>query len=282
LFDCPSPCLTLLLAAESVDATTLPGIERLTALQDLELLGCEVQPACLLRVATGMTRLSLESLTLQPEHVQQEGVLGASQLLQLLARLPVLQELVLGDVDGDWPQQLSLYSALTASSSLQVLNINGCDIHHAAWQHVFPAGRKLQHLHTLTTYECCTEEDPSFHCADFPHIIRCCPGLKSLDHGPTTDAQLESLGALTTLTRLELGPVSQRAVGAVTGLTQLQDLKLHLAAAADDEAELGLRDLIPLTTLTRLTKLSSGADDAIRVDLSSVSGASQSETAWVA
>jgi hypothetical protein len=103
--------VVLPVAAGPITAATLPGIERLTALENLELESCQLEAFCLLPMTTGLTRVYLESVTLQPEQTQQGGGSGTSQLLQLLARLTALQELRLDSVDGEWPQQqLALYS----------------------------------------------------------------------------------------------------------------------------------------------------------------------------
>jgi hypothetical protein len=107
-------------AAGPVTAATLPGIERLTALKELWFACCDLEPSCLLHMSTGLTDLCLWDVTLnQRLQAQQGDASAASQLLQVLARLPALQELDLHGVSTDWPQQqLALYSALTASSNL--------------------------------------------------------------------------------------------------------------------------------------------------------------------
>jgi hypothetical protein len=62
--------LLLLLPASAsagpITAATLPGIERLTALEDLLLSYCNLEPSCLLPLTTGLTRLELFFVTLQP------------------------------------------------------------------------------------------------------------------------------------------------------------------------------------------------------------------------
>ena len=45
------------------------------------------------------------------------------------------------------------YSALTASSKMQHLDISGCTLPADVWQHVFPAGRQLPHLTSLNIDE---------------------------------------------------------------------------------------------------------------------------------
>lgn len=80
--------------------------------------------------------------------------MGTAQLLQLLVRLTALQELELAYLHGDWPQQLSAQSGLTASSNLRQLTITNhrCSSSGAegvSWSHVFPAGRRLPHLRVL-------------------------------------------------------------------------------------------------------------------------------------
>jgi hypothetical protein len=100
----------------------------------LEFWKCDEEPTCLLPMTTGLTMLHLEDVNLQPRQAQQDGALGASQLLRLLARLRALEVLMLKRVRGTWPeQQLSAHSALTASSKLQRVRLEAVELQGAAW-----------------------------------------------------------------------------------------------------------------------------------------------------
>jgi hypothetical protein len=297
-------CTLLLPVPERIDEPTLLGIERLTALKDLELSDCDLQPACLLPMTTGLTRLRLADVNLQPrqdefaepEQVQQQSALNASQLLQLLARLTALQELALRNVDCDWPQQLSLLSALTASSKLERLALH-VGIKAAAWAHIFPAGRTLPRLRFLAAFGDVTGEPfGPVTPTDIMCLSSCCPGLQELSLNAPAAASLALLQPLTALTELGVYRIEPAAVASLAGLTQLQHLTLSAcapaaaaaaAAAAEQDAALDLHHLVPLTALRRLTRLDAtrphGAHfAALGLDLlNKVSAAAHTQLSWV-
>jgi hypothetical protein len=186
--------------------------------------------------------------------------LGASQLLQLLARLPALQELKLDSVEGDWPQQqLAQYSALTASSNLQELRVSNSSIPGAVWAHVFPAGRQLPKFQRFTIHWDVDNPPAAFDSTAIARLVSCCPDLKDLYFTTQPDAALNPLQSLSALTHLNIGPVIHAAVRSdLTALSQLQRLEVSVslpAAGADGVADSGLQDLVPLTALTALTWL---------------------------
>jgi hypothetical protein len=240
----------------AITTATLPGIERLTALKDLSIKVCGLEPSCLLPMTTGLTRVYLESVTLQPRQAQQDSELGAAQLLQVLARLTALRQLTLERSTGEWPQQqLSTYSALTASSNLQELHIGDNSIPAAAWAHVFPAGRKLPHLHSLDA------EGPSrLGSAGIDRLASCCPALQRATIDTRAEASLAPFTSLTALTSLELrnSPVSPAAIRSdLAALSQLQLLQFKFSQPApgpDGVAASVLQQLAPLTALTGLTR----------------------------
>jgi hypothetical protein len=244
-------CTTLLAGP----VTALQGLERLTALKDLTLGGGRIEASCLLSVTTGLTYLNLWDVTLRPKHVQQKSALGTSQLLQLLARLPALRELLMDGVHGDWPQQLSLHSALTASSNLTQLWIRGCDIQRAAWQHLFPAGRTMTQLHAFdATLHMATGPAP-FRTDDIMRLVSCCPALHWLELSISPDASLVPLKSLTALTHLGLFSVKPSDIRSdLAALTQLQVLRMSVYLPGRHTASV-LQHLVPLTALTTLTSL---------------------------
>jgi hypothetical protein len=218
-------------------------------------------------VTTGLTSLGLRGVTLATSQAGRHRASGGSQLLQLLARLPALRSLCLQGIDGEWPQQLSLYSALTASSNLQSLEIGGCDIQNAAWAHVFLSGRQLPHLDSiliepgeLTRGAAPGEPVPCrphlLSSAAFAALCGCCPGLVSLDIKVVGDAALAPLQPLTALTNLALFGFEPAAVASLASLTWLPDLFVLPEADAEDVHAFHLCELMPLTAVTCLTKLS--------------------------
>jgi hypothetical protein len=164
-------------------------------LKDLSIKSCDLEPSCLLPITTGLTRFHLSYVSLEPRQVQQGGAPGTSQLLQLLARLTALRHLDLKRTYGNWPQQLSAHSALTASSKLEVLQIRSTGMQGTVWQHVFPAGRKLPKLRSLTALE----SEAPFASAHITGLVSCCTALESLEFGVASDvdAALAGLKPLT-------------------------------------------------------------------------------------
>jgi hypothetical protein len=214
--------------------------------------------------------LCLKNVTLQPIVAQQDGTLGSSLLLQLLARLTALRTLQLS-VRGDWPQQqLTAHSALTASSDLQHLILHA-DIKPAAWAHMFPAGHKLPHLHSFEAFSSAGEDGgvQRLRCADVTRLVSCCPNLQHLGFVAPTANDMRIgpqtlLQSLTGLTSLELRRMEPAALSTLSALTQLQSLDLYVDVSgmwAQDEEGAGLHHLVHLTALTGLTELTSNVAD---------------------
>jgi hypothetical protein len=252
--------------AGPINTTSLPGIERLTALKDLALWSSNLEPSCLLPLATRLTSLDLGCVVVQG--LQASGVQqGGSQLLQLLARLTALRTLKLSGVHGDWAQQqLSAFSALTASSNLEELLFNICDFGSAVWAHVFPAGRKLPQLRVFSAHWDLSGPgggaSPHFGSADIARLASCSPALGELLFTPAADASLAPLRSLTALTSLNIGGRVSPAVirSDLAALSQLRSLRVDVALSAGgtgQDAPSGLQHLVPLTALTGLHELRS-------------------------
>jgi hypothetical protein len=86
------------------------------------------------------------------------------------------------------------YSALTASSKLQHLDISWCKLPAGVWQHMFSADRQLPHLRHLNLSSIRQPLD-SGHPGPGQLIASCCTGLQSLDVDgiQCTDEQLRAL-----------------------------------------------------------------------------------------
>jgi hypothetical protein len=149
------------------------------------------------------------------------------------------------------------YSALTASSKLQELEISAGVVEGAAWAHVFPAGRQLSQLRMLSL-GFGRDPDPLDSTA-IARLAICCPAVEYLVLTPAEDASLAPVRSLTALTHLHVGSVSPAVIRSdLAAMSQLQSLDVSVSGvAADGDASSGLQHLVPLTALTRLTHLSS-------------------------
>jgi hypothetical protein len=144
------------------------------------------------------------------------------------------------------------YSALTASSKLQRLDINGSKISAGSVQHMFPVGRQLPHLRELDISGVCR-----LTAAVGTRLVSCCPGLQSLSvlRMACCTQWWEALQGLSKLSSLSVQPPPGskegwiRAVWGVCGLTGLQRLEL----SEPSDSTIGLP--LPLTELQQLTYL---------------------------
>jgi hypothetical protein len=238
-----------------IDNSILTGMRHLTRLEVSK--GVEFEPDAL----AGKTRL--QHLVL--DRCIAGAAAGASQVLVQLPQLQQLTHLELAgcfkaEHEGNPPA--AAFSALTAGSKLQHLDISGCTLPAAAWQHVFPVARQLPHLRSLHI-RCVRPTDGSFSGApDSSRLVSCCPGLQSLDmHFIQRSAEplspLQGLGALRTLrVSATQGYEELLAVGQLTRLREVD-----LTAFAPGSAEVLLPQLAQLKELTALSflgRLSSG------------------------
>jgi hypothetical protein len=185
---------------------------------------------------------------------------------ELLSSLPQLHQLTYLDLWGtlchDNIAPAAAYSALTANSKLQHLDITDCTLPVGMWQHVFPAHRQLPHLRELLVksvnhiyhHEGLQAEGPAI-VPEGSRLVSCCPRLQSLCMIglQCTSELLSPLQGLSGLTELQLYPPHLsnrylRQVDAVSHFTGLSNLQL-----ADFSASDGL--LLQLTQLRQLTKL---------------------------
>jgi hypothetical protein len=164
-------------------------------------------------VLAGKTRLHHFSL---PQGRITGGAAGVAQLLSGLQHMQQLTHLVLTNAwdavmrgtplqqhEGHSPA--AAFSALTASSKLQLLDISRCTLPVGAWQHMFPVGRQLPHLLSL---DISWVEDQSGGDADAPEgsrLASCCPSLQSL-HMEGLECRAGQLLALSELTGLSQLP----------------------------------------------------------------------------
>jgi hypothetical protein len=239
----------------------LSGMHYLTRLELQEVLA---EPSIL------AGRTSLQHLSMAFDVFVSDARAEATQVLYHMQRLQQLTHLEL--THSYWVRRGDLlpaaaYSALTASSKLQHLDISRSTWPPDAWKHVFPTGRMRPHLRSLDI-SWATEECSSKHAfpPDGSRLVSCCPGLQSLDmqglqHNAELLAPLQGLSALTTL-RLTIqyaaykvidGP-EKKTLDMLCQMTRLRELGLgHGVSRASKEALFSR--LVQLTQLTRLTRL---------------------------
>lgn len=147
------------------------------------------------------------------------------------------------------------YSALTASSNLQQMDLQTCVLPEGVWQHMFPTGRRLPHLQWLIIEYVRTPSGVASTTPDGGSLVSCCPVLQILqmDGLKHSAGLLSSLTGLSSLTHLGLRPVGDdilpEGLDVVCRLTQLQSL--HVSDFHDPEA--GLLQLAKLRQLTQLS-----------------------------
>jgi hypothetical protein len=266
------------------DGPVLQPLQAMTRLVDLRL-SCAKPAVIDSSIMSGMKHLTLLKLseetydyanTLQfdPEALAGKTQLqhlsihcsipgGAAGIVQLLCHLPLLQQLTHLDLAGSLTTVLgdfgippaTAYSALTACSKLQHLNISRCKLPGDAWQHVFPAGRQLPHLQTLHISHVLQHWGDCIVAPEGTRLASCCPGLQVLDmenlqcNGELC-APLKGLRSLHTL-RLASRWTGWEGWGFVAQLSGLQELALWAPITSVQEEGL----LLQLSQLKQLTQL---------------------------
>ena len=187
------------------------------------------------------------------------GAGGTAQLLSQLQRLQQLTHLELSSastltVSPEGNPPAAAFSALTASSKLQCLNIRHCTLPAAVWHYMFPAGRQLPQLRSLDI-ACDTQPDGTEAAApEGTRLVSCCPALQALSmQGLQYSAELltplQRLSGLHTLTLARHDGESEGEILGVAGrLTGLRELELF----ARCPAEVLLQQLTQLKQLTKL------------------------------
>jgi hypothetical protein len=212
-----------------LDTVMVSGLQRLTRFEIHGTAGTfGVKPDILL------SQTQLQHLALR--HLRVDGAGPGVQ--QLLLHLQQMQRLTYLDFRARplhrfFTLQASAppaaYSALTASSKLQHLDISGCKVPAGVWEHMFPAGKQLPHLRVLNVAWvaqsglCRPAAAP-----DSSRLVSCCPGLQTLD--------------------IEYLQYSSELLAPLTGLSSLQ----HLSVAPCDESTEGLEVVCQLTGLRQL------------------------------
>jgi hypothetical protein len=268
-------------------ATALRPLSALTNLQDLRL--CPQRDGNQYPLTASMvlglhhlTRMELSRLALfEPaalagktllQHLQlatcriPSGSEGTAQLLSQLQHLQQLTYLDLGwltcDIDKGNPP-VAAFSALTASSKLRHLDLDWLILPAGVWQHVFPAGKLLPQLSSLSVAgvrQPSGKDSRSVLEAEAPtgaQLISCCPGLEYLDMqglrksaGRGVLAPLQGLSSLRTLLINPAHGSGGEELLEVCKLTGLRELKVECCRGFSE----GM--LQQLTQLQLLTSLS--------------------------
>jgi hypothetical protein len=256
-----------LAAVFDIRASMLSGAHQLKCLQ----LSASVWEA---DVIAGKTKL-------QHLHVPGSVLIGgAAAEAQLLSHLQHMQQLTHLDMTSalrrmdDGKLAAAAYSALTASSNLQLLSVSGCTMPEGVWQHLFPAGGQLPHLRSLNISGVRTLPPGAdvFVYAPAPEgsrLVSCCPGLthlnmRNLHHSTGLLIGLQGLSKLHTLCVGDdvLPADNWQALCQLTGLRELR-VSCSAHAYVAEEA------LLQLTRLKHLTALNiPGSEKGLEQEIS--------------
>jgi hypothetical protein len=268
----------LRLKLPGVDTPYLQPLQALTVLREVHIDLDSTSRA--FRIGTGMLSAShLKCLCLEGNVALEAGVLadktelqhlslglknlpgGAARVAQLLSELQHLHQLTYLDLQGsmrataDNPPAAA-FSALTASSKLQYLDISKCTLPAGVWQHILPrAGRQLEHLQELEISGVWLPTGDFAAAPDGSRLVSCCPGLQSLcmqclQSRAEQLAPLQDLSGLRSLSLTTSAEQSNQVLWVAASLTGLRQLGLCVVGDFDQLA------LLQVTQLKHLTALS--------------------------
>jgi len=227
-----------------IDLHSMPALTALTALRVLRLLrSTSIDPA----VLAGFRQLQQLELTCSKTW---DAEVSAA-LLAAVGQQPQLTLLQLRPGYVWSTSSAAAFSALTASSHLQHLEVLWCDLPVGAWQHMFPPNRCLPELRHL-----CLRGDQNEFCSvqqlshgDVQAMASCCPALVSLELGRQLAVTAAPLGVLTALTSLWIRACFQENAPTLAQLTGLQRL---LLCAHEPGEQVTVSRLLELTVLQQL------------------------------
>jgi len=255
-----------------IDVHSMPALTALTALRVLQLLhSTSTNPA----VLAGFRQLQQLELTGQNPWDAE----GSAALLAAIGQQPQLTRLRLHPCRVWSAPSAAAFSALTASSHLQHLELLQCDFPVGAWQHMFPPNKCLPELRHL-----CLRGDQyavgaqQLSPADVQARASCCPALVSLGLGrqfPVSTAA--PFGALTALTSLWLHSSFQDNAPMLAQLTGLQQLFLSEKTPGEQVTVSGLLQLTVLQQLQQLSVQGAFGDSG----LATPAAAPQSTYLWI-
>jgi hypothetical protein len=197
--------------------STLSGLHHLTRLV-LHSSTVLLQPGALAALTQLQHLAVMQSKILSDYGVGTVEDTAAAGMQQLLLDLSQLQQLTYLDLGCSraWHCCPSArpgpeaYSALTASSMLQHLNISNCCLPEGVWEHIFPSDRQLPNLRTLDISWVLHPAQGTLLVLSLPGPLlpSCCPGLQSLSMKGMEDSTegISALQGLSSLWHLALGP----------------------------------------------------------------------------
>jgi hypothetical protein len=202
---------------------TIPQLTALTKLRRLGLQGASLRCGTPAEAAANVAAL-LAWLPMLQE-------LSSLQLRDVVGLVPAPQSYDDASSDDDSSPDVahypppSAYSALTAGSALQHIDLRATWISRSVWQHAFPRERKFTcitslrlHVRHLTTH---------ITRVAFEAAVSACPELQELHVYELDSNQVQALQQLTCLTRLSVGYATWDTLRlVVTQLTQLKSLWL--------------------------------------------------------
>jgi hypothetical protein len=234
----------------------IPDLMFSASLEKLRL-GSPVEAEILLAVPTGLKDLSFHCAVEGPEE-------GPGSLLSCMAGVQNLTQLHLyvAQEGVDLPPPGPAYSALTASSNMVELCVNGNGLPAGVWPFMIPVAHTLPHLTHFGApfaYGC---NEPVLHgawgAADVACLVKCCPNLRKIEEmAMQYGSHVSQLHKLTALTKLELNygaapdpSVVEETMHSLVALTQLQGLSVSVYCYVVSVAV-----LLPLTSLTAVSSL---------------------------
>jgi hypothetical protein len=203
------------------NSRTTPDVAKLTSLKHLIVsTGTSFGPG-LLQTLTQLEALVIDSCPIEmlsphgwdrcPSRQAVQTFLHALANLQQLRRLELVGHCFPDSRfdptfrDGTGYAAAADYSALTASSKLEVLKLPAADMPPGAWGHAFEsgAGRNLPHLTELVVEPSTEGQDPDkIKEPVLKDIVRCCPNLRKLELVNDVMGRHEHLAPLLQLTAL--------------------------------------------------------------------------------
>lgn len=232
---------------------TLPA-----TLREIELGGDVALDPLSLASAPQLRVIDLDYSMIRP----QVGMSGGVALLSGVAGLSHLESLSLSTLtpEVEWPPTSAAYTALSASSKLQRLEVRDCGLPAGVWDCVWSRSSCLPEMHSFQMSESDLVDGSSMSVEAVLGLARVCPSLSDLEitlSQASAVAALQSLPALTYLD-VSLAADSRQSMNdcmqQICGLTALRCLELHQGGRELLEPNVSAL-LLPLTGLRQLTRL---------------------------
>jgi len=149
------------------------SLGRLTGLRTLHLGLCDVHLEALSALG-GLHSITLDVVYFRPAELLQAWLRQQQQLTHFCLQGPLFRHQSSPEFD------VALFGAITASTSLRVLDLQQLRLPKAAWPHLFPANRLLPQLKVLQAPSEWTGRVGSapLEAADAAALARCCPTLQ--------------------------------------------------------------------------------------------------------